>query len=127
MAKARVLIVDDYEDNLVLLRAWLAGGDFDVAEAQSGEEALARSMEFRPDVILLDMRMPEPVDGWMVARRLRGLPEFASTVIVGVTAHAMVGDRERVLEVGCDDFMPKPIHGPDLVPTIRRLLEARRG
>lgn len=121
-----VLIVEDIEDNLILIRHLLELGDFRVAEARDGREALAQAQALRPDLILLDISLPE-VDGWTVVRTLRRMPEFRATPIVALTAHAMPGDREKTLEAGCDDFLAKPIDVPTFLPTIAKILEAKRG
>lgn len=119
-----VLIVEDIEDNLVLIRNLLEMANFQVAEARDGREAIAQAQALRPDLILLDLSLPE-VDGWTVARTLRQNPQFRSTRIVALTAHAMPGDREKTLEAGCDDFVNKPIDVPNFLPTIAKILEAR--
>jgi two-component system, cell cycle response regulator DivK len=120
-----ILLVEDREDNRVLARKLLERAGFRVVEATDGREALARASADRPDLVLLDISLPE-VDGWTVARTLRQSVEFKDLLIVALTAHAMDGDRERVLEAGCDEFLTKPIEVAKFVPTIRRILERRR-
>lgn len=121
-----VLIVEDIEDNLILIKSLLELADFKVAEARDGREAITQAQAHHPDLILLDMSLPE-IDGWTVARTLRQMPEFASTLIVALTAHAMPGDREKTLEAGCDEFLTKPIDVPIFLPTINKILERRGG
>jgi two-component system cell cycle response regulator DivK len=121
-----VLIVEDMEDNLILIKTLLELADYRVVEARNGREALAQAQAHHPDLILLDMSLPE-LDGWTVARTLRQLPDFRSTLIVALTAHAMQGDREKSLEAGCDEFMTKPIDAPTFVPTVTKILEGTRG
>ena len=121
-----VLIVEDIEDNLILIKTLLELADFRVVEARDGREALAQAQAHHPDLILLDMSLPE-IDGWTVARTLRQLPDFRSTLIVALTAHAMHGDREKTLEAGCDEFMTKPIDVPSFVPAVTKILEGQRG
>jgi two-component system cell cycle response regulator DivK len=121
-----VLIVEDIEDNLILIKTLLELADYRVVEARDGREALAQAQAHHPDLILLDMSLPE-LDGWTVARTLRQLPDFRSTLIVALTAHAMQGDREKSLEAGCDEFMTKPIDAPTFVPTVTKILEGTRG
>ena len=120
------LIVEDIEDNLMLIKDLLELADFRVVEARDGREALAQAQAHHPDLILLDMSLPE-IDGWTVARTLRQLPDFRSTLIVALTAHAMQGDREKTLEAGCDEFMTKPIDVPNFVPAVTKMLEGKRG
>ena len=121
-----VLIVEDIEDNLMLIKSLVEMADFRVVEARDGREAIAQAQAHHPDLILLDMSLPE-IDGWTVARTLRQLPEFGSTLIVALTAHAMQGDREKTLEAGCDEFMTKPIDVPTFLPAITKILEGKRG
>ncbi len=122
----RVLVVEDIEDNLVLITSLLEMADFTVVEARDGREAITQAKAHQPDLILLDMSLPE-MDGWTVARTLRQMPEFASTLIVALTAHAMPGDRERTLDAGCDEFLTKPIDVPNFLPTINKILERKGG
>ena len=121
-----VLIVEDIEDNLLLTKSLLEMADFRVIEARDGREALAQAQAHHPDLILLDMSLPE-IDGWTVARTLRQLPDFRSTLIVALTAHAMQGDREKTFDAGCDEFMTKPIDVPNFVPAVTKMLEGKRG
>ena len=121
-----VLIVEDIEDNLMLIKSLVEMADFRVVEARDGREAIAQAQAHHPDLILLDMSLPE-IDGWTVARTLRQLPEFGSTLIVALTAHAMQGDREKTLEAGCDEFITKPIDVPTFLPAITKILEGKRG
>jgi len=120
-----ILLVEDREDNRVLARKLLERAGFRVVEATDGREALEQVAAQRPDLLLLDMSLPV-VDGWTVARTLRQSPDFKDLLIVALTAHAMDGDRERVLEAGCDEFLTKPIEVAKFIPTIRRILERRR-
>jgi len=122
----RVLVVEDIEDNLVLITSLLEMADFTVVEARDGREAITQAKAHQPDLILLDMSLPE-MDGWTVARTLRQMPEFASTLIVALTAHAMPGDRERTLDAGCDEYLTKPIDVPNFLPTINKILERKGG
>ena len=121
-----VLIVEDIEDNLILIKSLLEMADYRVVEARDGREALAQAQAHHPDLILLDMSLPA-IDGWTVARTLRQLPDFRSTLIVALTAHAMQGDREKTLDAGCDEFMTKPIDVPNFVPAVTKMLEGKRG
>ena len=121
-----VLIVEDIEDNLILIKSLFEMADYRVVEARDGREALAQAQAHHPDLILLDMSLPA-IDGWTVARTLRQLPDFRSTLIVALTAHAMQGDREKTLEAGCDEFMTKPIDVPNFVPAVTKMLEGKRG
>ncbi len=125
MSEAVILLVEDHPDNRVLARKLLERAGFRVVEAIDGRQALQQAAACKPDLVLLDMSLPE-VDGWTVARTIRQSPDLRHLLIVALTAHAMDGDRERVLEAGCDEFLTKPIEIPKFIPTIRRLLEHRR-
>ncbi len=125
MSEPLILLVEDREDNRVLAKKLLERAGFRVVEATDGREALEQVAAQRPDLVLLDMSLPQ-IDGWTVARTLRQSPEFKDLLIVALTAHAMDGDRERVLEAGCDEFLTKPIEVAKFIPTIRRILERRR-
>jgi two-component system cell cycle response regulator DivK len=120
----RVLLVEDQEDNRVLARKLLERAGFTVSEATDGRQALEQAAAVRPDLILLDISLPE-VDGLTVARTLRASPDLKHLLVVALTAHAMEGDRAKCLEAGCNDFMTKPIDVPNFIPTIRRILERR--
>ena len=124
MSGARVLLVEDQEDNRVLARKLLERAGFQVTEAVNGREALEQAVTLKPDLILLDISLPE-VDGHTVARTLRATPELKHLLVVALTAHAMAGDRAKALEAGCNEFMTKPIDVPTFIPTIRRILERR--
>ena len=126
MSEPLVLLVEDREDNRVLARKLLERAGFRVVEAVDGQEALVQAVSCRPDLILLDMSLPT-VDGWTVARTLRQSSDFDTVPIVALTAYAMDGDRERVLESGCDDYLTKPIEVARFIPALRRILELRRG
>lgn len=105
----RILIVEDEEANRTLfidILQDLLGQEVLVAE--DGLEAILMAHEHRPDLILMDLTLPK-LDGWQATRSLKSTEAFRNTPILAITAHAMVGDRERALEAGCDDHFPKPI------------------
>lgn len=108
-----VLIADDDADSRAVAGDALRLAGFEVAEAADGGEALASAARRAPDVILLDLSMPN-VDGWEAARRLRQGP-CARVPIVAFTARAMPGDRERALAAGCDDYLAKPCSPREVV------------
>jgi two-component system cell cycle response regulator DivK len=118
VADELALIVDDNERNLRLARDVLQAGGFRTIEAASGEEALTRALECDPDVILMDIRLPD-IHGTEVARRLRADDRTASIPIVALTSLAMKGDRERFLASGFDGYLEKPISVRDLPDQVR--------
>ena len=117
----RIAVVEDNPDNRLLVRAILEDR-YELCEYESGKEALEKAPQDRPDLILLDISLPE-MDGPEVLENLRAGGPLAQVPIVALTAHAMVGDRERFLEKGFDDYIPKPILDPaHLIDVIERLL-----
>lgn len=119
---SRILLVEDNEMNRDMLSRRLSRRGFAVTIAVDGQEGLDQVLTVRPDLVLLDMDLPV-VDGWEVARRLKAAAATASIPIIALTAHAMVGDRDRALEAGCDDYDTKPVEFTRLVSKIEALLE----
>lgn len=105
-----VLLADDNEANLQVLCRYLAGFACRLVVARTGPEVLARAAELRPDVVILDVQLPE-LDGLEVARRLRAQAGRPAMAIIVLTALAMAGDRERCLAAGADDYLSKPVSG----------------
>jgi CheY-like chemotaxis protein len=105
---AKILFVEDEPDIRDLVRMALED-EHGVTVAETAEEGLRRAAEEAPDLILMDVSLGGAFDGLEATRRLRADPRFAATPIIALTAHAMPGDRERVLSAGCDEHWPKPI------------------
>lgn len=120
----RILLVEDHEELWDFLSRRLQRRGFEVELAHDGQEGLAKAQELKPDVILLDMNLPV-MDGWTAARELRADPATARIPIIALTAHAMAGDRDRVLEAGCDDYHPKPVDFARLLEQIDAALLKR--
>ena len=116
-----VLLVEDVEDNRELARLLLESAGHTVWEAHNGQEALDRMSGPLPDVILMDLSLPI-LDGWAVTRQMRQDARFASVPIIALTAHAMAGDRERVMDSGFDGYLPKPIDVVQFVDQIRAII-----
>ena len=106
--KRKVLIVDDNQLNRDLLCRLLGRLGFEIAEAQNGQECLYKAVEFQPDVILMDLRMPV-MDGLETARRLRKLPELKDVVLIALSASVFESTQQESILAGCNDFLPKPI------------------
>jgi two-component system cell cycle response regulator DivK len=123
---ARILLVEDHEEIWDFLSRRLVRHGHDVQVAVDGGGGLARARELLPEVVLLDMNLPV-MDGWTVARTLKAEPATADIPIIALTAHAMAGDREKTLAVGCDDYHPKPVDFSRLLQQIERALERRTG
>jgi two-component system cell cycle response regulator DivK len=118
----RILIVEDNEMNRDVLSRRLARRGFEVMLAGDGRHGLAMARTHAPDLILMDLGLPE-IDGWECTRRLKADAETKRIPIIALSAHAMVGDRQKALDAGCDDFGTKPIDFEDLLSKMDRLLE----
>src|SRR4051794_32183797 len=118
---AKILLVEDNELNRDMLSRRLSRRGYQVVEAIDGEAALALAASERPDLILMDMSLPG-LDGWEATRRLKAAPATRPIPVIALTAHAMVTDRERSLEAGCDDFDTKPVEIERLLGKIARFL-----
>ena len=116
-----ILIAEDNPTNRELLRELLEICGYTVAEACDGQEALAMVEQAPPDLLLLDIGMPL-LDGFAVVRKLRENPRFASLPVVAVTAYAMQGDREKIMNSGFDGYLSKPVNSGSLVQELDRLL-----
>lgn len=123
LAKVRekILIAEDNETNVIATRDYLESRGFQVFIAHDGKEVLSKAEEISPDIILMDIQMPE-INGIDVTRRLRADPRFATLPIIALTAFAMSGDRERCLEAGMDEYLSKPARLKELAQLIERLL-----
>jgi CheY-like chemotaxis protein len=118
---ARILLVEDNEMNRDMLSRRLERRGYEVIVAVDGEEGVARAKADAPDLVLMDLSLPG-IDGWEATRQLKAADETRSIPVLALTAHAMAGDREKALEVGCDDFDTKPVDLPRLVEKIEALL-----
>jgi CheY-like chemotaxis protein len=123
---SKVLYVEDNDDNVYMLKMRLELlGEFEVLAAEDGEKGCEMAVSERPDVILMDLEMPV-IDGWEAARRLKSNPDTRNIPIIGLSAHAFAGEREKALAAGCDEFDSKPIEFERLVATMRRVLASRK-
>lgn len=117
----KVLIAEDNPVNRELLRELLEGRDYEVEEACDGEEALAMIERARPNVVLLDLGMPK-LDGYGTIQKIREDPKLVDLPVMAVTAYAMRGDRERILDAGFDAYLSKPINAALLAEELDKLL-----
>lgn len=118
---AKILIVEDNEMNRDMLSRRLARRGYSVVIAVDGEQGLAAAQVEIPDLILMDMSLPV-MDGWEATRRLKGNATTRAIPVIGLTAHAMIGDRDKALAAGCNDYDTKPIDLPRLIEKIEALL-----
>lgn len=119
------LIVEDHPANLMLVQAVLERAGYVVAAARSAEEALDRLHQVKPDVILMDIQLPGQ-DGLALTRQLKADPATAAIPVVALTAHAMKGDRQRVLSAGCDGYIAKPINTRTFATELATILRTCR-
>jgi two-component system cell cycle response regulator DivK len=118
-----VLVVDDYQDAREMYCEYLQFSGFRTEEARNGVEALRQATASLPDIILMDLSLPE-MDGWEATRRLKRAAKTKHIPVVALTGHALTGHAETAREAGCDAFVAKPCLPEDLVVQIRKLLEA---
>lgn len=122
--RSRVLIADDNEPNRELLEVYLADIDCDIATAVDGKDTLDQVAKFHPDVILLDVMMPK-LSGFEVCQRLKADPATSPIMVLMVTALGELGDIERAVESGTDDFLSKPVNRVELVKRVENMLKLR--
>src|SRR5690348_7746957 len=103
----RILVVEDQPDGRQIIRDMLAGTDYEITEAENGEEALAATAKQRPDLILMDIQLPI-MDGYEAMRRIRTDPALLSIPIIAVTSYAPDEEKQKARAAGCNDFVPKP-------------------
>jgi two-component system, cell cycle response regulator DivK len=120
---AKILIVEDNEMNRDMLSRRLIRRGYQIVIAVDGEGGIAAATTEKPDLILMDMSLPV-VDGWEATRRLMAEPSTRAIPVIGLTAHAMAGDREKVIAAGCDDYDTKPVELPRLLQKIEALLHS---
>jgi two-component system cell cycle response regulator DivK len=111
----RILYIEDNPENRLLMRRVLVAEGYVVEEASDGNSGLQKAAESPPDLILMDINLPE-IDGYEVTARLKQLPNMLGVPIIAVTANVMKGDREKTLAAGCDGYIQKPID-IDLLPS----------
>jgi CheY-like chemotaxis protein len=120
-----VLVVEDYQDAREMYAAYLSFSGYRVAEATNGLEAIEKTIELMPDIILMDLALPR-MDGWEATRRLKLDERTRHIPIVALTGHALAGFAEGAKQAGCDAFVTKPCLPDALVAEIQRMLEARQ-
>jgi two-component system cell cycle response regulator DivK len=119
--RKRILVVEDEEDNRQILRDLLTTVDYEIIEAENGEQALAAVAKQRPDLILMDLQLPI-LDGYEATRRIKADPALKDVPIIAVTSYALSGDEAKARAAGCDDFVPKPFSPRQLLAKIREYL-----
>lgn len=117
----RVLIVDDVLDNITIAEATLKFKGADVRHASNGIKGLEMLSSYECNLILLDLSMPD-MNGWEMHKQLRDNPETAWIPVIALTAHAMQGDKEKVIDAGFDGYIPKPFSVSELIDDIKSIL-----
>lgn len=117
----RILVIEDNMDNMTLIADVLLSLNYNVIQATDGEQGVQKAITERPDLILMDLSLPR-LDGWKATRQIKAHADLRQIPIIALTAHAMIGDRERALEAGCDDYLPKPINLRDLASKLEKHL-----
>jgi len=123
---AKVLLVEDNEMNRDMLSRRLMRRGFQVVFAINGKEGVELARSEKPDIILMDMSLPI-MDGWEATRCVKADDQTRNVPVIGLTAHAMVGDREKAIEAGCDDYDTKPVEIDRLISKMERLLGVAKG
>jgi two-component system cell cycle response regulator DivK len=124
-SNATILYVEDNADNRLLIRRILQAEGFNMLEAPNAAVALQVVQTQPPDLILMDISMPD-MDGYTLTARLKAMPDLKTVPVIALTANVMRGDRERSLEAGCDGYIQKPIDIDNLVFQVNRFLAEKR-
>jgi two-component system, cell cycle response regulator DivK len=117
----RILIVEDTEDNRQIIRDLLSSVGYELIEAEDGAAGVAMAQNERPDLILMDIQLPQ-MDGYEATRRIRAVPELATVPIIAVTSYALSGDEAKTRAAGCDGYIAKPFSPRQLLAKIREFL-----
>jgi two-component system cell cycle response regulator DivK len=125
MSDVRILYIEDNHENRLLVRRILEAEGYSMIEATDGPTGLEVAAQMQPDLILLDINLPE-IDGYDLARRFRNTPGLQQVPILAITANVMKGDRERTLNSGCDGYIQKPIDVDRLPQQVRTALRTSR-
>lgn len=120
----KILIVEDNEENRDSLSRRLQRRGYEVVAASDGKAGVAMAQAERPDLILMDMNMPE-VDGWEATRQIKAIAELQHVGVLALTAHALAGDKERALQAGCVDYHTKPVDFAKLLAQMEAILQKR--
>ncbi len=126
MSAGIILVVEDNQDNMKLITEILTSLNYEVLKATDGEQSILVAEAEQPDLILMDLSLPR-MDGWTAAREIKSHDALKTIPVIALTAHAMIGDRERALAAGCDDYLSKPIILRELVSKLTKYLSGERG
>jgi CheY-like chemotaxis protein len=118
----KILLIEDNEQNRDALSRRLQRRGYDIVMAGDGKQGVDMAQSELPDLILMDLNLPD-IDGWEATRLIKAAPETSAIPIIAMTAHAIVGDQERALQAGCDDYHAKPVEFPKLLTQIEAMLK----
>jgi two-component system cell cycle response regulator DivK len=121
-----VLLVEDNYDNFEMVRFLLERADYMVIGAHTGREAVNAAREHKPDVILMDLSLPE-LDGWEAAHEIKNDPDIAHIPLIALTAHTLPGDRQKAMEAGFDNYISKPINVPVFYDIVSAVFKGKSG
>ena len=120
----RVLVVEDNENNMKLISLVLKKHGYEPIQAFSGEEGVEKAIAERPDLILMDIQLPD-INGMEAVKRIRMVDDMQEIPIIAITSYAMSGDREKILNVGCNGYFEKPIDPLTIVEKIEKIVKLR--
>ena len=118
----RILVVESQQDNRQIIRDMLASTDYEITEAENGEQALAAIAKQRPDLILMGIQLPI-MDGYAATRRIKTDPTLRAIPVIAVTSFALNGEEQTARAAGCDDYVPQPFSPRQLLAKIRHYLQ----
>jgi two-component system, cell cycle response regulator DivK len=121
MMSNRILVIEDNEDNRQIIRDLLTSSGYELIEAVNGVEGVAMAQSHRPDLILMDIQLPE-IDGYEATRQIRSVPELETVPIIAVTSYALSGDEAKTRDAGCNGYVAKPFSPRELLAKIREFL-----
>lgn len=119
--KRKILVIEDNEQNLYLVKFILEKHGYEVFAARDGQEGINLAVSVNPDLIILDIQLPV-MDGYTVAKQIKTNAELAQVPIIAVTSYAMVGDREKTIEAGCNGYIEKPINPDTFIQQVEQHL-----
>jgi two-component system, cell cycle response regulator DivK len=117
----RILVVEDQPDSRQIIRDMVASTDYEITEAENGEEALAAIAKQRPDLILMDIQLPI-MDGYTATRLIKTDPDLRSIPIIAVTSYALASEEKKARAAGCDDYVTKPFSPRQMLAKIRQYM-----
>ena len=124
MKKKRVLIVEDNLDTYELVHFILEKNNYETLRAVNGREGVNIAIKQKPDLIIMDLSMPE-MDGWAATHLIKKTPDIKSIPVIVLTAHGLPGDRQRAKDVGCDEYITKPMDLGELMLTIEHWVDKK--